>query len=89
MNSKAILPSELNYSDYREVYLEEIENSSAQLNISLQSNPYANVLYDSCIWAVALTINRSLRALDERNLSLTNIHHDLDAGIEIRNVLEE
>ena len=59
-----------------------------ELNVSLQNNPYAkfNVLYDS-IWAVALTINRSLSVLNERNLSLTNIHQD--SGIEIMDVLEE
>ena len=68
------------------MYIEELEKSSVELNVSLQSNPYANVLYDS-IWAVALTINRSLSVLNERNLSLTNIHQD--TGIEIMDVLEE
>ena len=57
-----------------------------ELNVSLQSNPYANVLYDS-IWAVALTINRSLSVLNKRSLSLTNIHQDTE--IEIMDVLEE
>ena len=88
MNSKVILPSGLNYSAYYEAYLEKIENSSAELNVSLESNSYANVLHDS-IWAFALTINRSLSVLNERDLSLTSIHRDLDTGIEIRNVLEE
>ena len=85
-NPQDILPSGLNYSAYYEAYLEELEKSSLELNISLQSNPYANVLYDS-IWALALTINRSLSVLNERNLSLTNIHQD--TGIEIMDVLEE
>ena len=87
-NPRDILPSGLNYSAYHKVYLEKLEKSSVELNFSLQSNPYAkcNVLYDS-IWAVALTINRSLSVLNERNLSLTNIHQD--TGIEIIDVLEE
>ena len=85
-NPQDVLPSGLNYSAYHEVYLEKLEKSSVELNISLQSNPYASVLYDS-IWAVALTINRSLSVLNERNLSLTNIHQD--TGFEIMDVLEE
>ena len=86
LNLQKGLPSGLNYSTYYDVYLEELVKSSSELNVSLQSNPYANVLYDS-IWAVALTTNRSLSALNERNLSLTDIHQG--TGIEIRNVLEE
>ena len=60
--------------------------SSADVSISFQSNPYAYVLYDS-IWAVALTINKSLSVLNERNLSLINIYPG--TGIEIGNVLDE
>ena len=86
INNKALLPSGLNYSAYYEAYLQELEKSSTELNVSLQSNPYANVLYDS-VWAVALTINRSLSVLNERNLSLANINQDTD--IEIMNVLDE
>ena len=86
INPKLLLQSGLNYSAYNEAYLEELEKSSVKLNASLQNNPYANVLYDF-IWAVALTINRSLSVLNERNLSLANIHQD--TGIEIMDVLEE
>ena len=86
MNPAMLLPSGLNYSAYYEAYLQELEKSSTELNVSLQSNPYANVLYDS-IWAVALTINRSLSVLNERNLSLANINQE--TRIEIMNVLEE
>ena len=85
-NLQDVLPSGLNYSAYFNTYLEELEKSSVELNISLQSNPYANVLYDS-IWAIALTINRSLSVLNERNLSLANINQD--TGIEIMDVLGE
>ena len=86
INPKLLLPSGLNYSAYYKTYIEELEKSSVELNVSLQSNPYANVLYDS-IWAVTLTINKSLSILKERNLSLTNIHQD--TVIEIMDVLEE
>ena len=80
-----ILPFGLTDS-YSTYYDEELEKSLADANISFQINPYANVLYDS-IWAVALTINRSLSVLNDRNLSLTSIHQS--TGIKIRNVLEE
>ena len=80
-----ILPFGLTDS-YSTYYDEELEKSLADANISFQINPYANVLYDS-IWAVALTINGSLSALNTRNLSLLKIHQG--PGIEIRNVLEE
>ena len=81
-----VLPSRLNYSAYFNAYLEEQEKFSMELNVSLQSNPYSNVLYDS-IWAIALTINRSLSVLNKRNLTLANINQD--TSIEIMNVLEE
>ena len=81
------LPSGLNSSSYYDAFYEQLGKSSSKRNFSLLSiNRYANVLYDS-IWAVALTINRSLSVLNERNLSLTNIHQD--TGIEIMDVLEE
>ena len=79
-NLPEVLLSGLNYSAYYGTYLEELETYSRKFNISLQSNPYANVLYDS-IWAIALTINRSLSILNERNLSLTNINRDTRNGI--------
>ena len=83
---KITLLSGLNSSSYYDAFHEQLEKSSTELNVSLQSNPYANILYDS-IWAVALTINRSLSVLNERNLSLANIHQD--TGIEIMTVLED
>ena len=54
-----------------------------ELNVSLQSNPYANILYDS-IWAI---MDRSLSALNKRNLTLANINQD--TGIEIMTVFDE
>ena len=84
-NRTELLPSGRNYSAYYNAYLEELEESVAELNVSLQSNPYANVLYDS-IWAVALTLNGSLSIFNERNLSLSNFHHRKS---EIKGILEE
>jgi gamma-aminobutyric acid type B receptor len=75
-NVPKYLPSGLNSSLYY----------GKSFSKQILSNPYARVLYDS-IWAVALTINRSLSVLNERNLSLTNIHQG--TGIEIMDVLEE
>ena len=86
MNPVTLLSSGLNYSAYFNAYLEELEKSSAELNVSLPSNPYANVLYDS-IWAIALAINRSLPKLYERNLFLANINRD--TGNDIMDVLNE
>ena len=67
-----ILHSQLNYSNYYNAYIKELEEAVAERNTTLQSNLYANVLYDS-IWALALTLNRSLSILNERKLSLANI----------------
>ena len=41
LDTSAFLPSGLNYSAYYVTYLEELGKSSTQLNVSLQSNPYA------------------------------------------------
>ena len=46
--------------------------SSQELNASLRSNPYANVLYDF-IWAIALSVNGSFNIL---NLPLASIKLD-------------
>ena len=79
------LPSGLNYSVYYDAYLQKLYQLSEQLAYDLQSNPYANVLYDS-VWALALTLNRSLSILNERNLSLANISQ---ARGEIFDVMDE
>ena len=87
-NRMDFLPSGLNYSAYYNAYLGELEKSAKELNVSLQNNPYASVLYDS-IWAIALAINRSLGILNERNLSFVNnmCHTKFDS--EIGSILEE
>ena len=86
-NRIEILPSGLNYSAYYNAYLEELEKSSKELNISLQNNPYASVLYDS-IWTIAFAMNRSLPILNERNLSFANLGHTR-FNSEIESILEE
>ena len=63
-NEMDLLPSGHNYSAYFDAYLWELEQSSIELNYSLDSNPYASVLYDS-IWAVALALNGSLSVLNK------------------------
>ena len=64
-------PSGLNYSVYHSAYLKQLEQTSLNQNRSLQSNPYANVLYDS-IWAIAIALNRSLSILEDNNFLFTN-----------------
>ena len=66
------LLSGLNYSTYHDAYYKQLEQTSLELNRFLQSNPYANVLYDS-IWALAIALNRSLSILEESNVSLADI----------------
>ena len=80
-----VLPSGLNYSAFHTAYLQLLRESATELNVSLQSNPYANVLYDS-IWAFALTLNGSVNTLMVRNLSLASISN---TKREIMNVFEE
>ena len=70
-----LLPSGLNYSGFYNDYLEQLKKSATELNVSLQSNPYANVLYDS-IWAFALAVNRSLRTLKARSEAFLLITSD-------------
>ena len=86
LQAKFDVPEVLLSRLYYDAFMEQLEKSSLKLDVSLRTNPYTSVLYDS-IWAVALTVNRSLSVLNERNLSFTNIHHG--AGIEIKDVLEE
>ena len=62
-----------------------LKESAKELKAALQSNPYANVLYDS-VWAIALTLNGSLSKLKARNISVANISC---AKREFMDVLEE
>lgn len=84
-NKMDVLPSGLGYSAYYNAYLEELEKSTQELNISLQNNPYASVLYDS-IWAIALTLNGSLGIL---NYSFVNNLYHTKFNSEIGSILEE
>ena len=81
-NANNILPSGLTYSNYYSRYLHELEEQKIELNATLQINPYANVLYDS-IWALAISLNRSLNILKLNNFSLTNIGHAKSEILEI------
>ena len=53
------------------------KESSQEINVSLQSNPYANVLYDS-IWAIALSINGSFSVLSLKKNKRSEIMDVLD-----------
>ena len=79
--------SAFNHSVYFNPSLNELSDTSA--SVFFQSNPYANVIYDS-VWAIAHSLNVSLSILNERNLSLNsdNIRAD-NARSEIMGVLEE
>ena len=81
-NENNILPSGLKYSNYYSRYLHELEELKTELNATLQTNPYSNILYDS-IWAFAISLNRSLNLLKRNNLSLTNISHSKSEILEI------
>lgn len=71
---KTTLSSGLTYSAYFNAYLERLEEAATELNTTLESNPYANVLYDS-VWAFAIALNHSIGILKENNLSLANTTH--------------
>ena len=81
-NENNILPSGLKYNNYYSRYLHELEELKTELNATLQTNPYSNILYDS-IWAFAISLNRSLNLLKRNNLSLTNISHSKSEILEI------
>ena len=63
------LESGLNYSEYKELYLQRLADFSVEVGMNLTDNSYANVLYDE-VWAFALALNRSLDTLDSMNLTL-------------------
>ena len=70
---------------------ESLNTSERDAYVFLGGNPYANVLYDS-VWAIACALNRSLRILQERNLSLSSINirtNQSHARSKTMDVLEE
>ena len=81
-NENNILPSGLKYNNYYSRYLHELEKLKTELNATLQTNPYSNILYDS-IWAFAISLNRSLNVLKRNNLSLANTGHSKGEILEI------
>ena len=48
------------YREYYDDYLQRLSHFTAQYNISLNPNPYANALHDS-VWATAIALNASLQ----------------------------
>ena len=65
------LVSGMNYSDYQQLYTEKLKDFASTVNESLQSDYYANSLYDQ-VWAFAIAINNSLASVESQNLSFEN-----------------
>ena len=65
-NSNSTLVSNSTYSDY----VQRVNQLYTSSTGGYTHNPYSNVLYDS-VWALALAVNSSLRALQHSNLTLT------------------
>ena len=64
----AQLFSGANYSEFQQLYTEKLEDFANVVNESLQSNNYANSLYDQ-VWAFALAVNNSIPSVESQNLS--------------------
>ena len=62
------LISGLNYSEYQQLYTKKMKELANATNEALQSNLYANPLYDQ-VWAFALSLNNSLPSVESQNLS--------------------
>ena len=69
LDNVTALESGLNYSEYKELYLQRLADFSVKKGMNFTDNSYANVLYDE-VWAFALALNRSLDTLDSMNLTL-------------------
>lgn len=80
------IETRLNNSAFYSAYLKQLEKSASRLNLSLQSNLYASVLYDA-VWAFAIALNRSLCALKERNITIPDISRSQRS--EIMDVLDD
>ena len=70
-DNDTILESGQSYQEYKELYLQRLAHFSADRDMNLISNDYANILYDQ-VWAFALALNSSLDMLDSMNLTLNN-----------------
>lgn len=53
------LVSGISYEEYHAEYVEELNNFALRTKMTLSDNVYANSLYDQ-VWALALTVNKSL-----------------------------
>ena len=62
------LVSGINYSEFQQLYTEKLEKFADTIGEVLQSDVYANSLYDQ-VWAFALAINNSLPSVESQNLS--------------------
>ena len=72
--SEAELVSGMTYQDYKNQYLQYLEEMELVINTTLRKdNAYANVMYDQ-IWAFALTLGKSLDTLNAANINTGNLH---------------
>ena len=62
------LVSGLSYSEYQSLYTQKLKEFANATNEDIQSNVYANSLYDQ-VWAFALATNNSLPSVESQNLS--------------------
>ena len=62
------LVSGVNYSEFQGLYTRKLEEFADVIGEALQNDVYANSLYDQ-VWAFALAIDTSLKAVESQNLS--------------------
>ena len=61
-DSNEVIVSGQTYRGYYDDYLQRLSHFSAQYNITLNPNPYANALHDS-VWATAIALNASWQTM--------------------------
>ena len=61
-----------NHGNFYNAYLDQLERAATKLNVTLNSNPYASVLYDA-VWAFAVTLNRSQSVLRKKKISFMDM----------------
>ena len=71
VDGNTMLFSGWNYSEFRQRYMEELEDYAKTTNNSLQVSIYGNSFYDQ-VWAFALALNNSLQSIHSENLSFSD-----------------
>ena len=81
-DSNKVIVSGQTYREYYGDYIKRLSHFAAQLNTSLNPNPYSNALHDS-VWATAIALNISLQTLEGTEYKSKIIE---TANIELSNV---